>query len=128
MPYQILPNIIFIFAILGILLIILRHLPKAVEGDREANELPVEEKLSRKGLPAIAISKINVGLKVSRKKIWNFLLEAKDLKPGSLAGYKIKKLFGPKQQTKLADITGPQPVDFRDEQHFLELIKKDPKN
>jgi Flp pilus assembly protein TadD len=142
MSYQIIPNILFIFAILGILLIILRHLPEATVEELKAAELPPEQRLTEKGLPVIAISKIRTLFRLWFRKIWNFVLEAKDLKPTSLAGYKIKKIFKsrPPQLNRPAAsaalpqsinpvapvVVEPQPV--KDENFYLEAIKDDPKN
>lgn len=130
MPYQILPNILFIFAILGILLIVLRHLPEAVSEDEYNKEIPVEHKLHEKGLPAVAISKVSLFLKVVAKRMWNFFLEAKDIKPTSVAGYQIKKMFRNKPAPVAAQETPPDvPASPKlTEEHFLELIKKEPKN
>ena len=129
MLYQMLPNILFIFAILGILLIILRHLPEAISDQKAEEEIPIEEKLGRKGLPAVAISRAAGVIKLSATKMWNFLLEAKDVRPSAVAGYKIKKLFSHKakpapQTTAIAQ----QLDDIRDEKFYLGLIRKDPKN
>ena len=52
-----------------------------------------EEKLIKKGLPAQAISVVRVTVIATAQKAWNFVLEAKDLKPHAAAGYKIKKII-----------------------------------
>ncbi len=140
-----LPNIVFIFAMLGIVIIILRHLPEAVKAEQA--QVSVEQKLTEKGLPARAVSSARATLKLWLRKLWNFVLEAKDLRPHSVAGYKIRKIFGsqhaPTQslsqvpaashpiQTatesthkQFAAATQPKPS----EQDHLEAIKQDPKN
>jgi Flp pilus assembly protein TadD len=132
LSYQILPNIIFIFAILGIVLIILRHLPEAATLEAEGPESEgLEERLALKGLPAIAISKVRSFLKWWGKKLWNFILEAKDLKPSAVTGYKIKKIFGDKPTLPSFQ---PTPKNENEEQPaateetILEKIKDEPKN
>ena len=133
LSYQIVPNIILIVAILGIVLIILRHLPEAIAQDqaKQGNHAEVVEKLSQKGLPAMAISKLRSGATIWKNKTWNFLLETKDLKPTSVAGYRIKQIFG-KQAAGLPPVAAaPQHTttqDVRTEKYFLDEIKKDPKN
>ena len=125
------PNIIFIFAILGILLLILRRLPEAtvIESVRP-KEVSPELKLQDKGLPAIAVSKLRAFFSLYLGKLWNFLLEAKDLKPTAVAGYRIRKLFGYKgevQNTLPPQGLVPAP-EVKDEKYFLEAIKQQPKN
>lgn len=125
LSYQILPNLIFILAILGILILILRRLPEAASHQEiaEAAGDPAA-RLSGKGLPAMAVSKIQSTLRAWIKKIWNFALEAKDAKPHALAGYRIRKMFGsaPKQAGTAAAAQEP-----RAEEHFLAAIKDEPK-
>lgn len=131
MSYQILPNILFIVCVLGIVLIILRHLPNAVEkAENEEDPVEILEKLSQKGLPTIAISRISYYGKLWKKKLWNFLLEAKDLKPTAVAGYKIKKIFGKQassSQPSVAQVNLPTEI-VKDEDYYLEAIKQDPHN
>lgn len=130
MSYQILPNIIFIFAILGILILILRRLPEAASLDRQTpKEQPLEQKLLTKGLPAVAISKIKSFLGFWGKKIWNFALEAKDLKHTAFASYKIKQLFNSRLYQPSGKALAPAPgSEVKNEQDFLDIIKNDPKN
>lgn len=118
---------------MGILLIILRHLPEARALQEKQQQNPsVEEKLQDKGLPATAVSSAKAALKVWFKKAWNFVLEAKDLKPTAVTGYKIKQIFREKQ--RLSELpTIPSAMEKaqekpKDEQFYLEVIKQDPKN
>jgi tetratricopeptide (TPR) repeat protein len=133
LSYQILPNIIFIASILGILLLILRHLPEAKARDaREQEAPPAEEKLRGKGLPTQAVSSAYGMLRVWSRKVWNYVLEAKDLKPATVTGYKIKKIFGEKQKlSEMPTIPSAMEKDLekpKDEHFYLEVIKQDPKN
>lgn len=131
MSYQIIPNILFIFAVLGILLIILRRLPEAVrEENKQPQELPPEANLHKKGLPAVAISRFNSGLKLWLRRFWNFILEAKDLKPGAISGYNIKKIFGGRRHNPGQAKSGSAQnlEDVKSEKFFLEAIKNEPKN
>ncbi len=130
LSYQFLPNIIFILAVLGILLIILRRLPEAAASDNSAvKEPPVELRLLDKGLPAAAASKLRALLEFWLKKIWNFALEAKDLKPSAAAGYRIKKIFGNRFAPAKPAVSAPASTEeVRNEQYFLNIIKKDPRN
>ncbi|MBI5530168.1 MAG: tetratricopeptide repeat protein [Candidatus Doudnabacteria bacterium] len=130
MSYQILPNIIFIFSILGILLIILRHLPEAtIKHNLEIKEPPADQKLQAKGLPAEAFSKVGSIFKLWTKKAWNFILEAKDMKPHAVTGYQMKKIFGGKLPTfKKPAAKAISTREVKDEKYYLELIKLQPKN
>ncbi len=134
MSYQILPNIIFLVAVVGIILIILRRLPEV--GKQETENKPneaINSLLSSKGLPAITISKTRTLFKIWVKKSWNFVLEAKDLKQTNAAGYKFKKIFQIKDpkpvlrtEVTLQSIPIVQPT--KDEAYYFDLIKKEPKN
>jgi len=131
LSYQILPNIIFIFAVLGILLLILRRLPEAAAATEQASlETGVREKLLAKGLPARAFSKVSTFVKFWTRKIWNFILEAKDLRPHAAAGYRMQKIFNgrlPGFKPALA----PQPItthEVKSERYYLDMIKLQPKN
>lgn len=130
MSYQILPNIIFIFAALGILLIILRRLPEAsVYEEKKAAVVEADKKLIAKGLPAEAFSKVGSFFKLRVKKSWNFILEAKDLKPHAAAGYKMQKIFGGKLPGfKKQGITPVTTQEIKNERYYLDLIKIQPKN
>ncbi len=130
MSYQILPNIIFILSILGILLIILKHLPEASMAIGKEPKESAEKALIEKGLPAQAISKIKVSIGLITKKIWNFALEAKDLKPHEATGYKMKKIFGGRLPGfKKPPIVIPRTFhEVKNEQYYLDIIKLEPKN
>ncbi len=126
-----LPNIIFIFSILGIVLIVLRHLPEASakrQAETERGAQPAYN-LMQKGLPIQAISTIKVGLTYITKKVWHFILEAKDLRPQAATGYRIKKLFA----GRMPHFKHPEPKplvfhDVKNEQYYLDIIKLQPKN
>ncbi len=132
MSYQILPNITFILSVLGILLVILRHVPQAAVSENEQAAQPAAElKLIEKGLPAQAISKIKVKLATAVKKAWNFILEAKDLKPHAAAGYKMKKIFGnrmPLFKKPAFPVVTQTLHEVKNEQYFLDIIKLQPKS
>lgn len=131
LSYQIIPNILFICAVLGIVLIILRHLPEAVAKKQNEGTAQVVEKLSQKGLPAMAISQIQSQGKLWGTKLWNFMLEAKDLKPTTVAGYKIKKIFGKQAVGAPKPLLAATPTtlqEVRNEKYFLNEIKNNPKD
>ncbi|MDR3642885.1 MAG: tetratricopeptide repeat protein [Candidatus Doudnabacteria bacterium] len=130
MSYQIIPNIIFILAVLGMLLIIIRRLPEAAAGQSGSAEASSGQKLAAKGLPVIELSKIRSTLRLWLKKLWNFVLEAKDLRPHSVTGYQMKKIFGDKF-TGAAKPAPPKPLttsEVRNEQYYLNNIKLQPAN
>ncbi len=130
MSYQIIPNTIFILSVLGILLMILRHLPEAVISDsKEVQEPSADKKLLAKGLPAEALSKIKTNVTFWVKKTWIFILEAKDLKPHAAAGYRMKKIFNRSIPSFKKPIPAPITThEVKNEQYFLDMIKLQPKN
>lgn len=91
----------------------------------------VLEKISEKGLPAMAISTIKSQIKVWGNKAWHFMLEAKDLKPTAVAGYKIKKIFGKQAASAVKQLPPTLPtrvVEEKNEEYYLAEIKRNPKN
>ena len=128
MSYQILPNIIFLVSIAGIVLIILRRLPEANAQADASEAAEAQEKLMQKGLPAVSLSKFTAKIKLFFKKIWNFALEAKDLKPHSNVGYRMKKIFGGKLPAAKPELVRPQTThEVKTEVYYLENIKLQPK-
>ena len=127
LSYQIIPNITLILAILGILLMVIRRLPEAAKNESEPK---AEDKLKAKGLPVIALSKVKTWLKFSVKKTWNFILEAKDLRPHAAAGYQMKKIFVEKLPV-FNTSAGQKPLttnEVKNEQYYLDNIRLQPKN
>lgn len=140
MSYNVLPNIVLLLAILGLIAMILRRLPEAVSAqEREEAAETVHEKLSRKGLPVLAVSKLKSLGRFWGQKIWHFVLEAKDLKPGATAGYQIRKIFthatSSRNTSKTAQdniFSQPSPEQAKlakpTENDILEAIKRQPRN
>ncbi len=131
LSYQIIPNVIFIFSVLAILLIILRRLPDAAVDSTEPRQPSAHTNLAAKGLPVEALSKLRVYLRLWFKRAWNFILEAKDLKPYSAAGYQMKKIFGgkfPGAQKSPQPKPAPVIYDVKNEKYYLDIIKLQPKN
>lgn len=123
MSYQLIPNLIFVLAVLGLIIIVIKNLPKENKKElQEPKPQSVEQKLEDRGLPTVNISKVKSKAKLWSKKSWDFILEAKDLKQTAKAGYTVKKIFQkPPQKTK----GSPNQIL---EKQILEKIKQDPKN
>lgn len=130
MSYQIIPNVIFILAVLGIILMILRRLPEAGEKAAASVDSQPGSALKAKGLPVETLSKIKTVLRFWLKKIWNFILEAKDLRQHSVMGYKVKKILGYNGGTRKLPVAidGLAQTQAKDEQYYLDIIKNEPKN
>lgn len=131
MYYQLIPNLIFFFCILGIIILILRRLPEAqnLEASGTKQET-LYEKLEEKGIPAQTFNKFWSKFKFFLHKLWALALEAKDLRPKPGA-YQIKRLFQFRTQVKKqpAVIKPPElnQSAVSEEDRLLELIKKEPK-
>lgn len=139
MSYNIIPNIIFIVAVMGVILIILKHLPEAATlPDNTASTTMPEHRLQNKGLPVEFASKIKASLVFWGKRLWHFVLEAKGIKHQAQVGYRIKKMFNKKKvvdakntENVFAPLNNAQPVQqhvVKDEKYFLDAIQQDPKN
>jgi tetratricopeptide (TPR) repeat protein len=128
MPYNILPNIILIAAILAIFIIIVRRLPEVLE--TEAEDQAAVEQLSEKGIPVTPYSKIKSTTLYLVSRLWHFALEAKDMKPSAEVGYRLRKMIKKNRQQRTE---GPAPARtasevMRDEKFYLRLIKDYPKD
>lgn len=109
---------------------ILRHLPEAASATQPEPKEDSRKKLLAKGLPAQAISKIRVAVFFAVKKVWHFVLEAKDLRPTAQMGYQMKKIFGGRLPSfkKPALIQPLTTHEVKNEQYYLDLIKLQPRN
>ncbi len=119
---------------MGIVLIILRHLPEAA-ASHPAQVDPLAQKITLKGLPWLDIPKFRAYFKRQTQRLWHFLLEAKDLRPSGVVGYRVKKIFGrnavsaSEQPTSTFQTpSAEEEITEPDEDYFLEKIKTDPKN
>lgn len=129
MSFQILPNLIFLFALLGIIILILRRVPEAtgstplpgISHDPEQAKDAGSE-LREKGVPAVALSKSRQVVFAAGKRIWRFILEAKGLSQAPKVNYKITKLLG--RSEKEVEQTSPA----LDENYYIDQIKRFPKD
>jgi tetratricopeptide (TPR) repeat protein len=122
--FQILPNLIFLFAVLGIIILILRRVPQATgvaTWNRDEEEGP-EMRLRGKGMPAATLSTTRKVAQVGMKKAWRFILEAKGLSQGPKVNYRINKLLK-RSEDKKAAIT----VELN-EIYYIDQIKRFPKD
>jgi tetratricopeptide (TPR) repeat protein len=107
----------------------LRRLPEASHLEqKESTQVEPEHILAAKGLPVRAALKSKAAASVILRRLWNFMLEAKGLRQTPKVNYRINKLWrkqaGP-GETKPAVGAGEL---VRDEQFYLEQIKKFPKD
>ncbi len=134
LSYQIIPNILLIVSFLGIVLMILRHLPEASKIQPEQAD-PLAQKIKLKGLPWLDIPKFRTYFQRQSQRLWHFLLEAKDLRPSAAVGYRVKKIFG-RNAVSAAALPAARPIPAQaenqtgepDDNYYLEKIKADPKN
>lgn len=113
------------------IIIILRHLPEAVEM-QDKNDVNAEENLEQKGIPSNTPSKLKSFFGFWVKRMWHFFLEAKNVRPGDRVGYQIKKMLRRTKPLESGPIIPPSientVLPKQDEEYYLERIKEDPKN
>ncbi len=136
MGYQILPAIIFFCCIFGIIFIVLKKLPNLESSETKPDSenrglIEPHHKLSAKGLPILKFSKLKFHGVFWIKKIWRFVLEAKEIIPSGTSVLKIKQLFIAK--AKLPDPnqtleTEENELIEKTEADYFAEIKKEPKN
>jgi tetratricopeptide (TPR) repeat protein len=127
-PYNTIINITFILSILGVILMVLRHLPQAT---RDQKQISAHKQLTypkmatlaleAKGLPAQAHSRILAILKLIKHKIWQFVLEAKGLKHSPKISYQFQRIFH-------AGAGDGQQALIKNEKYYIDLIKRNPKD
>lgn len=124
MPYNVLSNLTLLISILGIIVLVLRRLPEAVEVEKHATALLNEsgEALASKGLPARTISKSKNWFRLVMHTTWQFMLEAKGLKHAPKINYNFKRIL-----KKNAEPETKPPI-ARSEQYYIDLIKRHPKD
>lgn len=137
MWFTILPTILFLASILGMIILVLRRVPEVVELDKKELETESTEMLSQKGVPVMVFSRVRVFVIFWLKRIWQFLLEVKDMGHTPAINYKIKKILKEpiRFKTKKQNIApNSQPLEEQlsleshDEVYYLERIKAEPKN
>lgn len=121
-------NITFVLSALGVILMVLRHLPQATREQKQIKarkeaDAPVKssEALLAKGLPARAYSRSLGIFKLIKHKIWQFVLEAKGLKQSPKISYQFQRIFH-------AGPADTQPALIKNEKYYIDLIKRNPKD
>lgn len=121
-------NITFVLSILGVILMVLRHLPQATREQKQlkarkeaSNSIPAHEALEAKGLPARAYSRSLGIFKLIKHKIWQFVLEAKGLKQSPKISYQFQRIFSNGEDDT-------QPALVKNEKYYIDLIKRNPKD
>lgn len=127
MSYHLLPNLIFILAVLGILVIVVRRLPE-IASAKDKPQGQGQELIKPASLGAKIVARIRFWL----SRTWQFVLEAKGLKPTGEVGYRIRKILKPtrvKVNARSADSVVRSAFEIkRDESFYLRLIKEFPKD
>ncbi|HMR55485.1 MAG TPA: tetratricopeptide repeat protein [Candidatus Doudnabacteria bacterium] len=121
-------NITFVLSILGVILMVLRHLPQATRDQKQikarkesASPTMATEALEAKGLPAQAYSRTLGVFKLIKHKIWQFVLEAKGLKQSPKISYQFQRIFNS------VEGDGQQAL-IKNEKYYIDLIKRNPKD
>jgi tetratricopeptide (TPR) repeat protein len=136
-PYHIISNIIFVGAVVGSILLVLRRLPEAAQ--TEAHEHTIQAAGGRGG-PEVEQRSISSAIYfhgralmlVWSKRIWQFALEAKGMKKPAAVNSRIKRIFGSsshKRETALAamdDVSRVTQEAAKDEEYYLGKIKEHP--
>lgn len=108
-------------------MIIIRRIPEVVQSKGRTDQAH-DEVIE----PVSALSKISAKLKFWFGRVWQFILEAKGLKPSGEVGYRIRKILKPsrvKVKSRFGDSIVRSAFDMRrDEAFYLRMIKEFPKD
>lgn len=129
MSYQLIPIILLLLAIVGLIILIARHFPEALENNNPKSVDAEPHKAEVNYFLSLFLT-LRGNIVFWAKRLWHFMLEAKGMKHSAVVGYKIKKIF--KKEPKKPSMDGlsqktSQPT-FLDENYYLALIKKEPHN
>lgn len=136
MSFEFISNLILVLSVVGILVVFLRRVPEVVE---EKGQLKLGSGFSgqkRSFLASLAgfIKRLFVAI---GKRIWRFMLEAKDFKQGQIIASKFSKIvatqkgkrvinIGIHSSLRRADRLFREGVLGESERAYLEVIKKNP--
>ncbi len=102
MSFTLIANLILIFAVLGVVVLFLRRLPEAIEKDKGNDDVAGEKQSFFKKASSVSrtLSKkawehIKNGSIFVSKRIWRFMLEAKDLKQSQILANRVARFVRP---------------------------------
>jgi tetratricopeptide (TPR) repeat protein len=140
MSFALIPNLIIILCVVGILALFLRRLPEVVHEEGQMSltsiiDLNHKSKTSKEHLQSIWVflKRISVGWV---KKLWHYMLEAKDLQQGQVLASRFAKMVSPSRKRvinigvfntlKKAERQIEQGQLEAAEQTYFEIIRKHP--
>ena len=101
MSFELIPNLILIITVVGILVLFLRRLPEVIDEKGQA-KMSVHELINLQARPSDLLQKVVRAVKdtalAAIQKIWNFMLEAKDLRQGQILASKFARMVTPGQK------------------------------
>lgn len=129
MAYQILTTTIFLASVLGVIILVSRRLPQALEKGEEAMA-DSGSNLTDKGLPIASVSGFTTFSRVWLRKVLHFILEAKDIRHPAKITYKMKQLFRIPLGTNASPVQKElaQYDAIKNEKYYLDQIKRNPKD
>jgi tetratricopeptide (TPR) repeat protein len=125
-PFQLVSNVILLASIVGLIVLVLRRLPEATSAEQVQSRLEPEAKLAAKGLPAKAVSRTKVIIRMVWQRMWKFMLEAKGLTHTPSVNYKLKRMWSKNAETQQVESAKTNAV--RTEKYYIDLIKRHPKD
>jgi tetratricopeptide (TPR) repeat protein len=138
MSFGIIQNVLIVLCVVGILILFVRKLPEVVEEQGQLHiGLSADEpkKIDYSGLSRSFLSKLGYSFDMLFKKIWHFMLEAKDLQQTQTITNRLAQIVTPKRRVinigvynalKKAERQVEQnQLDLAEETYF-EVIRKHP--
>lgn len=138
MSFGIVQNVLIILCVVGILILFVRRLPEVVEEQGQLHiGLPSDEprKINYSGLSRSFLSKLADSIDAVFKKIWHFMLEAKDLQQSQTITNRLAQIVTPKRRVinigvynslKKAERQVEQGQLDAAEETYFEVIRKHP--
>ncbi len=120
-------NIVFVVSVLGVIFMVLRRLPEAtsiqeqVKKQKEQHTEQTHSSLFSKGLPVRGYSETKQFFLLLWHRVSQFLLEAKGLKQTPKVQYNLQKA----EPISNREV---KPPLLKNEQYFIDLIKRNPKD
>jgi tetratricopeptide (TPR) repeat protein len=138
MSFGIIQNVLIVLCVVGILILFVRRLPEVVEEQGQLHiGLPSDQprKLDYSALSRSFLTRLADGFDTVFRKIWHFMLEAKDLKQGQNITNRLAQIVAPKRRVinigvynslKKAERQAEQGQPDAAEETYFEIIRKHP--
>lgn len=128
MTFELIPNISLIIAVAGVIALVGRRMPEAqkvLSENSHAQSAPLPELTASSTLLDLT-HRTWARFVFWVRRMWHFVLEAKDIRKPGAAQYRLRKMLPHKKAKPVASLEVTK--EQKTEQYYLERIKQEPKD